>query len=129
MNINPTFTTGRSVFYDPFTGLKNSTDIRFELERKLVACLATGGTNGYPIQPTQIHNPRFRSLILDGMRKHSWSITDLLNYDGNLEEAASLALGATLEKPIWGQSDSLLFDALEWLEKVQTAALTGGLTL
>lgn len=125
----PAFTTGRSVFFDPFTGLKNSTDIRHELERKLCACLATGGTNGYPIQPYRIQNPHFRSLILEGMSKPSWSIDDLLKCGGNLEGAASLALSATLEKPIWGQSDSSILDVLERQEMFAAASLTGGFTL
>lgn len=125
----PHLTTGRSVFYDPFVGLKNSTDIRFELERKLVACLATGGSNGYPVQPYRIHNPHFRSLICEGMSKPSWSIQDLINCKGNLAGAASLALSATLEKPMWGQSDFLTFEPLERLEMFAAASLTEGLTL
>ncbi len=127
--MTPSFTTGRSVFFDPFTGLKNTTDIRHELERKLCACIAMGGTNGYPIQPYRIQNPLFRSLILEGMTKPSWSIDDLVKCEGRLESAASLALSATLEKPIWGQSDFLTFEPLERLEMFQAASLTGGLTL
>lgn len=128
MNL-PHLTTGRSVFFDPFTGIKNTTDIRFELERKLVACLAIAGTNGYPVQPYRIQNPHFRSLICEAMSKPSWSIVDLVKCEGNLAGAASLALSATLEKPVWGQSDYLTFEPLERLEIFQAASLTGGLTL
>ncbi len=123
------FTTGRSVFVDPFTGLKSLADIRFELERKLIACLATGGTHGYPIQPGSIANRDFRSLALMGMSKPTWSIKDLLAVTGDLEGAAGLALNATLETPVWGQSDFLILELVERIQLFQAAALTGGLTL
>ncbi len=123
------FTTGRSVFLDPFTGFKTVADIRFELERKLIACLATGGTNGYPIDFERISNHHFRDLAVRALNARSWSITDLLAITGDLEGAAGLALNATLENPVWGQSDYLILELIEHFETFQVAALTGELTL
>lgn len=124
-----TFTTGRSVFLDPFTGLNNLADIRFELERKLVACMATGGTNGYPVNFERISNRHFQDLAVRALNARAWSITDLLAITGDLEGAAGLALNATLENPIWGQSDFLILEQVERIQNFQTAALTSGLTL
>lgn len=123
------FTTGRSVFMDPFTGLKNLADIRFELERKLVACMATGGTNGYPVDFERISNRHFQDLAVRALNARTWSIADLLAVTGDLEGAAGLALNATLENPVWGQSDSLILEQVERIQNFQAAALTSGLTL
>ena len=123
------FTTGRSVFMDPFTGLKTLADIRFELERKLVACMATGGTNGYPVDFERISNRHFQDLAVRALNARTWSIADLLAVTGDLEGAAGLALNATLENPVWGQSDSLILEQIERIQNFQAAALTSGLTL
>lgn len=124
-----TFTAGRSLFENPLTGAHCLGDIRFELERKLAACLACDGTNGYPIQPHRINNPGFRSLVAYGMILKKWSIKDLTECTGRLEGAASLALLATLDKPRWGQADYLLLEAIENIEKLQNSAVKSGLTL
>ncbi len=129
MNPASTFTTGRSVFYDPLTGAKRLGDMRFEMEKKLVACLATGGTHGYPLLPHRITNAHFRSLALEGMSKTGWSVSDLTKYGGNLDGAAALALIATLEKPTWGQSDFLVWEAIERMEQLQESAWRSGLAL
>jgi hypothetical protein len=128
VNAKP-FTTGRSVFYNPLTGSHGLTDIRFELERKLAACVATGGTNGYPIQPKRIKNPEFRSLIAYGMLLKDWTLKDLTECTDRLEGAASLTLIASLENPTWGQSDYLLLETLERMEKLQSSAWGSGRTL
>lgn len=125
----PGFTAGRSLFYDPFTGSHRIGDIRFNLEKKLAACVATGGTNGYPIQPHRIKNPQFRSLVAFGMIFTNWSIKDLTECSERLEGAASLALIASLEKPRWGQADYLLMEILERMEQLQSSAWGSGRTL
>ncbi len=118
----PGFTAGRSLFYDPLTGQHRLGDLRFELERKLAACVALGGTNGYPIQPHRIKNPCFRSLVAYGMIFGNWTLKDLTECTDRLEGAASLSLIATLEEPIWGQADYLLLETLERLEQLQASA-------
>lgn len=123
------FTAGRSLFHDPLNGALRLVDMRFELEKKLAGCLAIGGSNGYPIQPSRIKNPIFRSLIAYGMIFPNWSVKDLTECDGRLEGAASLALLATLERPVWGQADYLLLEAIERMEQLQTYAWGSGRTL
>ena len=123
------FTAGRSLFYDPLTGPHRLGDMRFELEKKLAACVATGGTNGYPIQPSRIKNPFFRSLVAYGMIFPNWSLKDLTECEGRLEGAAALVLLATLEKPVWGQADYLLLETLERMEQFQSSARGSGRTL
>jgi len=123
------FTTGRGVFYHPETGSNRPEDIRFQLEMKLAACVAIGGTNGYPIQPHRIKNPCFRSLVAYGMIFRNWSLKDLTECADRLEGAASMVLVATLENPVWGASDYHLFDALEKFERLQNSAWRSGRTL
>ena len=123
------FTAGRSLFYNPLSGSHCIGDIRFELEKKLACCVATGGTNGYPIQPHRIKNECFRSLIAYGMIFSNWSLKDLIECEGRLEGAAALVLLATLERPVWGQADYLLLDALERMEQLQSSARGSGRTL
>jgi hypothetical protein len=126
MNLAPSFTAGKSLFGSHQTGPHRLTDIRFELERKLAACVASGGTNGYPIQPHRIKTPEFRSLVAYGMIFDNWSLKDLTECNDRLEGAASLALLATLEKPIWGQADYLLLETLEKMEQLQNSAWRSG---
>lgn len=125
----PTFTAGRSLFYNPFTGPHCLTDIRYELEKKLAVCVATGGTNGYPVQPHRIKNSMFRSLVAYGMIFANWTIKDLTECTNRLKGAASLALIASLENPVWGQADYLLLEALERMEQLQSSAWGSGRTL
>lgn len=122
-------TVGRGLFHNALSGAHRIGDIRHELEKKLVACLATGGTNGNPVQPYRIANRHFRSLALEGMSKHSWTVADLLAVTGNNEGAAGLALIATMEEPIWGHYDVKLLDGIEMVEEIQEMALAGGRTL
>lgn len=124
-----TYTAGRSLFYDPLTGANRITDIRFNLEKKLAACVATGGTHGYPIQPHRVKHPAFRSLIAAGMIFQKWTLKDLTECTDRLEDAASIVLIATMENPRWGQQDYLIFEALERLEQLQLTAVGSGLTL
>jgi hypothetical protein len=123
------FTAGRSLFYDPLTGQHRLGDIRFELERKLAVCVATVGTNGYPVQPYRIKTPEFRSLVAYGMLLNRWTLKDLTKCTDRLEEAASLVLLAALDKPIWGQADYLLLEALERMEQLQSSAWGSGRAL
>ena len=123
------FTAGRSLFYDSLTGQLRPGDTRFELEKKLAACVATGGTNGYPIQPHRIKNTHFRSLVRCGMIFSDWSWKDLTECTDPLKGAAAMVLSATLEKPVWGQADYLLLETLERLEQFQSSARGGGRTL
>jgi hypothetical protein len=129
LNLAPSFTAGKSLFGDPLTGPHRLTDIRYNLECKLAACVATGGTNGYPIQPHRIKTPEFRSLVACGMIFSNWTLKDLTECTDRLEGAASLALIATLEKPVWGQADCLLLESLERMEQLQTSAWGSGRTL
>ena len=122
-------TLGRGLFQDPLTGAHRIGDIRYWLELKLAACVAMDGTNGYPIEPRRIKNDSFRSLVAYGMILKNWTVKDLLGCAHRLEGAAATVLQATLEKPIWGQGDYLLFEALERIEGLQFEALTGGNTL
>lgn len=122
-------TLGRSLFYDPLTGSIRLGDLRFELERKLAACLVMGGSNGYPIQPHRIKNPEIRTLVYGGMNWGNWSKKDLIECTHRLEGAASLVLLATLENPVWGQADYLLFETLERMEQFQQSAWGSGRTL
>lgn len=123
------FTAGRSLFYDPLSGQLRPGDTRFELEKKLAACVATGGTNGYPIQPHRIKNTHFRSLVRCGMIFSDWSWKDLTECTDPLKGAAAMVLSATLEKPVWGQADYLLLEILERLEQFQSSAWGSGKTL
>ena len=125
----PEFTAGHSLFHDPLTGAYRLVDIRFHLERKLAACVAIGGTNGYPILPARIKNPMFRSLVAYGTIFSNWSLRDLTECTDLLEGAASLALIASLEKPIWGQADYLLLETLERMEQLQSSAWGSNRTL
>jgi len=129
MTTAPSFTAGRSLFYDPRTGANRPADIRYNLEIKLAACVATGGTNGYPVQPHRIKTPEVRSLVAFGMIFSNWSEKDLTQCTDRLEGAASLVLLATLEKPIWGQADYLLLETLERLEQLQNSAWGSGIVL
>ena len=128
-SVPPGFTAGRSLFYDPLNGPHRLGDIRFELEKKLAACVATGGTNGYPIQPHRIKNPCFSSLVRCGMIFSDWSWKDLTECESPLEGAAALVLLATLERPVWGQGDYLLLETLERMEQLQSSARGSGRTL
>lgn len=129
MTAGPTFTAGRSLFYDPLTGAHRLGDIRFNLERKLAVCVATGGTNGYPIQPHRIKTPEFRSLVAYGMIFNNWSLKDLTECTDRLEAPAASILITSLEKPIWGQADYLLLETLERLEQLQSSAWGSGRAL
>ena len=122
-------TTGRGIFHDALFGARTPGDIRFELEKKLAACLVTGGTNGFPIEPHRIKTPTFRSLVTYAMVFKSWTIADLVSCTGEIEAAASAVLLATLDNPVWGQSDYILLDAIERIESIQQSALKGGLAL
>lgn len=122
-------TSGGSLFYDPLTGPKRLGYIRFELERKLAACVALGGTGGYPIQPHRIKTAAFRSLVNAGMQFWNWSCKDLTECTGRLESAAVSVLMATLDRPIWGQADYLLMEALERMEQLQAGAWNSGRAL
>lgn len=129
MNPASNRTSGRSLFYDPITGQKRLGDIRFELEKKLAVCVATGGTRGYPVQPHRIKTPEFRSLVAYGMLLSNWTVKDLTECSGRLDGAASLVLIASLERPIWGQADYLLLETLERMETLQSSAWGSGRTL
>jgi hypothetical protein len=129
MNPASTFTAGRSLFHDSLTGPYCLADIRDKLETKLAACMAMGKTSGYPIQPHRVKNPGFRSLVSYGMIFPNWSIKDLTECNDRLEGPAALALLATLEKPVWGQADYLLFETIEKMENLQQSAWRSGRTL
>lgn len=129
MNPAPSFTSGRSLFDDPLRGPKRISEIRFELEKKLAVCVATGGTNGCPIQPRRIKNPMFRSLVAFGMLLKNWTLKDLTECTGQLEGAASLVLMASMEKPIWGASDYYLLETIERLEQFEQSARGSGVRL
>jgi hypothetical protein len=121
-------TLGRSLFHDALFEALTIGDTRFELEKKLVACLATGGTNGNPVLPHRIKNRHFRSLTLRGM-KPSWSIKNLLEINDECQPAAEMALVATLEKPVWGHHDVRLLECVECYENLRGLAIRGGRTL
>jgi hypothetical protein len=71
----------------------------------------------------------FRSLVAYGMIFNNWSLKDLCECTDRLEGAASLALIASLEKPVWGQADYLLLEKLESIEQLQSSARGSGRTL
>lgn len=123
---NPASTLGWSLFYCPSGGASSLGGIRQRLELKLAACLATGGTNGFPVMPDRIKNPQLQTLIGAALSFRNWSIQDLIDCSGILEGPAASVLLATLDKPIWGSDDFHLFHWLERMEQLEAAAWKSG---
>lgn len=122
-------TLGRSIFTDGIFGSRTIPDIRNQIEIKLVACLAMGGTNGFPVSPDRIQNPIYKQIAAAAMSSKGWNIKDLTECVGRLCIPASGILIATLEEPIWGEDDSILMDMIESLESMEIASRKGGRTL
>jgi hypothetical protein len=122
-------TLGSSLFYDPLAGTATVSEIRQRLELKYCACLATGGTNGFPLDVRRIKTDRLRTLAACSMLLRNWSVNDLLEITGNMELVAGGVLLATLDQPRWGPEDLLLMGMIEAVEDMQSRALRGGRTL
>lgn len=122
-------TLGWSIFSDGICGARPLPDIRNQIELKLAACLATGGTDGFPITPDRIRNPLFRQLVGAGMSLKGWNVKDLAGCTGRLAIPAEGVLIATLEEPVWGEDDAVLFRLLESIESLEIKSTKGGRTL
>lgn len=125
----PQTTLGFSLFVDPLAGSGTVSEIRQRLELKYCAAMATGGANGFPLDPRRIRDTRLRTLAAAGMTLRNWTPQDLVRCTGNLEGHAASVLITTLEKPIWGPEDFNLMNLLERLEAAQARALGGGLMI
>lgn len=126
--MNPT-TLGSSLFFDPLAGQVSLGDIRQRIELKYAACLASGGTNGFPLHVNRIQNLKLRALAAAGMVLKRWNVKDLIECTDGLACAADAVLIATLEKPKWSNDDFVLMNAIEKLENLQSMALGGGRSL
>ena len=122
-------TLGSSIFFDPLAGQSSLGTLRQRIELKYAACIASGGTNGFPLHVNRIQNLKLRALAAAGMVLRKWCIADLIACTDGLEGPAVSVLVTTLEKPIWGSEDFRLFDYIEKLEAMQTRAVMGGNTL
>ena len=122
-------TLGSSIFYHPLAGQSSLGDIRQRIELKYAACIASGGTNGFPLHVKRIQNLKLRALAAAGMVLKKWSVRDLIACTDGLQGPASAVLVETLENPKWGPDDFALFDLVEKLEGMQTMAVKGGRTL
>jgi len=122
-------TLGSSIFFDPLAGQSSLGTLRQRVELKYAACIASGGTNGFPLHVKRIQNLKLRALAAAGMVLRKWCVADLIACTNGLEGPATSVLIATLEKPTWGPEDFHLFDYIEKLEAMQARAVAGGNTL
>lgn len=122
----PQTTLGSSLFVDPLAGAATVSEIRHRLELKYCACIATGGTNGFPLDVRRIKDTRLRALAGAGMTLREWTVQDLVRCSGNLEGHAGTILMATLERPVWGPDDFRLLDLIERMEEMRITAMRGG---
>lgn len=122
-------TLGWCIFNDGIYGARPLIDIRNQIEVKLAACLAMGGTNGFPISPDRIRNPFFRQIVSAGMSAKGWNVKDLAGCVGRLAIPTETVLIATLEEPVWGEDDAVLFRLLESIEGLEVKSTNGGRTL
>ncbi len=89
---------------------------RRRLETKYAACLATGGSKGFPLSVDRILDPKLRALAGAGMTFKNWSIKDLAECTDDLADTAVAVIETALLHPEWTAADFREFARIEEAE-------------